>query len=187
MMADAYARRSDVYLTEPSGRLGLPGIFFPYTPTITVMNSSNYSSYTITHSNFQQMAFDLSNNAVIQLTCPIVVRDEEEVATIIAMADFLRGSLKMGFGRSRQPDVGRPPPMLQFNAYGVYQNVPVVVQDFTWNFDNDVDYIQSGQYKIPVVSTFAMTLQSSYGADKVRNDFTLRGYATGQLRNKGYV
>ena len=131
MMADAYARRSDVYLTEPSGRLGLPGIFFPYTPTITVMNSSNYSSYTITHSNFQQMAFDLSNNAVIQLTCPIVVRDEEEVATIIAMADFLRGSLKMGFGRSRQPDVGRPPPMLQFNAYGVYQNVPVVVQDFT--------------------------------------------------------
>lgn len=185
-MANLYTKKSDVYLTDPSNRLGMSRVYFPYTPTITIMNSSSYSTYAMTHSNFQQQAFDLSNNAVFQITAPMPVRDVEEVQTIVDMADFFRGALKMGFGRS-DPQAGFPPPVLKLYAYGIYTNVPVVITDFTWNLDSDVDYIDNGTFKIPVVSNFSMSLQTTYGADKVRNDFSLQAYATGQLRNKGYV
>lgn len=186
-MANFYTQRSDVYITEPSGRLNMSRVYIPYTPTITVMSSSSYSSYTLTHSNFQQFAFDLSNNALFQVTFPIIVRDVVEIDTIVSMADFFRSSMKMGFG-ARDSDAGYPPPVLRFNAYGVYKNVPVVTTDFTWNFDSDVDYLDNGNgIKIPVSSVFSMTLQTTYGADKVRSQFTLKDFSQGNLRNQGYV
>ena len=186
-MANFYTQRSDVYFTEPSNRLNLSKVYVPYTPTITVMTSSGYSSYAMTHSNFQQFAFDMSNNALFQISYPVVVRDVEEIDTIVSHADFFRASMKMGFGM-RDADRGRPPPVLRFNAYNVYKNVPVVVTDFTWNFDSEIDYLDNGNgVKIPVTSTFAMSLQSTYGADKVRGQFSLSDFASGNLRNQGYV
>ncbi len=186
-MANLYTTRSDVYFTDPSNRLNMTRVYIPYTPTITVMSSTGYSSYTMTHSNFQQAAFDMSNNAMVQISFPIVVRDVEEIDTIIAMADFFRASMKMGFGL-RDADRGRPPPVLKFNAYGIYKNVPVVTTDFSWNLDAEVDYLDNGNgVKIPVTSTFALSLQTTYGADKVRGQFSLKDFASGNLRNQGYV
>lgn len=186
-MANFYTKRSDVYFTEPSNRLNMSKVYIPYTPTITVMTSAGYSSYSLTHTNFQQLAFDMSNNAMFQISFPVVVRDVEEIDTIVSMADFFRASMKMGFG-SIDPDRGRPPPVLRFNAYHVYKNVPVIVTDFSWNFDAEVDYLSNDHnVKLPVTSTFALSLQATYGTDKVRGQFSLKHFANGNLRNQGYV
>ena len=65
-MNNPYATRQNVFITDPSGRLapsGMREFNFPYTPTVTSIASSNYSSYDLTHSNFQQRAFDMAANA----------------------------------------------------------------------------------------------------------------------------
>ena len=191
-MSNPYKEQQHVYIEDTTGLLGLDGgiFYFPYTPTITNVNSTTYSSYDMTHSNFQQKAFDLSSNTIFSITAPMVARDSDEAASILRGVDFFRGSMKMGFGK-KDPFAGLPPVVLHFYAYGIYQGVPVVLTDFTWNLDDGIDYIDF-QYdgkpvRIPTTSTFVLSLQSTYGASKVRDEFRLTDYASGALRSKGYV
>jgi hypothetical protein len=191
-MHNPYNQPQHVYIKDPTGRLGMIGniFYFPYTPTITSVSSTSYSSYDMTHSNFQQKAFDLSQNATFSVTAPMVARNTEEARSILAGVDFFRGSMKMGFGKT-DPYAGLPPVVLEFYAHGIYKKVPVVLTDFSWNLDDSIDYIEYGsspnKVRIPTTSNFAMTLQTTYGAKKVRNEFTLSQYASGALRSKGYV
>lgn len=191
-MSNPYNESQHVYIKDPTGRLGMNGnvFYFPYTPVITNVNSTTYSSYDMTHSNFQQKAFDLSSNSVFSLTAPMVARNSDEAASILRGVDFFRGAMKMGFGKEDR-FAGLPPVVLQFFAYGIYEAVPVVLTDFTWNLDDSIDYIdfESNRkpVRIPTTSTFVLSLQTTYGAKKVRNEFTLAAYASGALRSKGYV
>jgi hypothetical protein len=198
-----YNQSQPVYIKDPTGRLGggssvstpigpqKSGVFyFPYTPTITNVNSTSYSSYDMTHSNFQQKAFDMSTNSIFSVTAPMIARNSEEAQSVLSGVDFFRGAMKMGFGKN-DPLAGLPPVVLHFHAYGIYDKVPVVITDFTWNLDDSIDYIDfksnNKNVRIPTTSTFVMSLQTTYGATKVRNEFTLQKYASGALRNEGYV
>lgn len=191
-MNNPYNEKQHVYIIDPTGRLGMTGnvFYFPYTPTITSVSSTSYSSYDMTHSNFQQKAFDMSQNSTFSVTAPMIARNTEEAKSILSGVDFFRGSMKMGFGKT-DPYAGLPPVVLQFSAHGIYESVPVVVTDFSWNLDDGVDYIEykdgSKTVRIPTTSNFAMSLLTTYGAKKVRNEFTLSQYASGALRSKGYV
>lgn len=176
-----------VYITDPSGRLNISSFAFPFTPTITVNSSTNYSGYDLTHSNFQQRAFQMSNNTEISLVAPVVARSVAEADSIITAAQFFRSAMKMGFGES-DPLKGFPPPILRLYAYGHFVNVPVVIRDFTHNLDNDVDYVSaSGDMSIPISSTFVLSLSTTYSPNNVRDNFSVSDYASGNLRNKGYI
>ncbi len=201
-MSNPYKERQHVYIVDPTGRLGSSistptGVqssgnvfYFPYTPTITNVNSTSYSSYDMTHSNFQQKAFDMSTNSIFSMTAPMIARNSDEAQSVLSGVDFFRAAMKMGFGKT-DPYAGLPPVVLQFYAYGIYEAVPVVLTDFTWNLDDSIDYIDFGKankpIRIPTTSTFVLSLQTSYGAKKVRNEFSLSAYASGALRSKGYV
>lgn len=175
-----------VYIKDPSGRLNIPAFYFPFTPTITYMNSTNYTGYDLTHTNFQQRAFQSSNNVEIQLTAPMIVRNEEEAYGVTSGALFFRSAMKMGFGIN-DPLKGMPPPVLQFNAYSVYENVPILVRDFTWNFDADTDYVESGSLKVPISSVFSMSLMATYSPKRVREEFSVEAFSRGQLSKRGYI
>ena len=186
MSVNPYREQQPVNVIDPSGRLS-PGYFnFPFTPTITVSTSSNYTGYDLTHTNFQQRAFESSNNAEIQLTAPIVVRNADEATSVLLGSNFFRAAMKMSFGKN-DPNAGLPPPIIRFNAYGVYQNVPLLIRDFVWNFDADVDYVEAGSFRMPVTSTFVIGAVTTYGTRNVRDNFTLEAYNQGRLRNRGYV
>jgi hypothetical protein len=178
--------KSHVYIDDPSGRLNLRTFSFPFTPNITTINSTNYTGYDLTHTNFQQRAFQSSNNVEIQITAPMIVRNEEEAHGVLSGAQFFRAAMKMGFGKN-DPLKGLPPPVLQFNAYQVYKKVPILIRDFTWNFDADTDYVQSGSVHVPISSTFAISLMTTYSPKRVRDEFTVEQFAQGQLRSRGYI
>ena len=138
-----YIESQPVYITDPSGRLGASGlntVQFPYTPTISVITQSGYTSYDLSHTNFQQRAFEMASNTEFNMAAPIIIRSEEEAQSVLKMGQFFRGALKMNFG-PRDPDAGLPPRVLCFYAHNIYTNVPILVRDFTWNLDQDVDYI----------------------------------------------
>ena len=189
MMNNPYATRQNVFITDPSGRLapsGMSEFNFPYTPTVTSIASSNYSSYDLTHSNFQQRAFDMASNAELTIAAPIVIENEEQARHVMKGMNFFRGSMKMNFGKN-DPNKGLPPPVLRFTAHGVYTNVPVLVRDFTYNLDADVDYIEVDDFRLPVISNFVMSLTTTYSPKSVREKFTLDRYLSGSLKGDGYV
>jgi len=189
-MDNMYVQQQPVTLRDPSGRLsasGLSEIQFPYTPTITVLTSTGYSSYDLSHTNFQQRAFDMSSNTEFNMTAPVIVRSGFEALTVLSMANFLRGALKMDFGMESN-NAGLPPPILRLDAHGIYKNVPVLVRDFTWNLDSDIDYVETPMgARVPVQNMFVMSLTTTYSPKNVRKNFNMEDYLSGNLANKGYV
>ena len=212
LMAIPYYTKQPVYLEDPSGRFnnmltqerqGPRGgnhvktptrLNFPFTPTISVIQSANYSSYDLTHTNFQQRAFDSSTNVELNITAPMIVRNKEEAEYVYHAAMFMRAAMKMSFGQDDNP--GMPPPVLRLYAHGIYQNLPCQIRDFTWNLDSDIDYaettIKDGQgrdidIRVPVMNMFVFSLQSTYSPKSVREKFSVKDYLAGNIRNQGYV
>jgi hypothetical protein len=210
-MATPYYTKQPVYLEEPSGRygniltnknasIGPAGRYgntsarlnFPFTPTISIISSANYSEYGLTHANFQQRAFDSHTNMDLNITAPMIVRSEEEAEYVYNAALWIRGMMKMQWLRDNDP--GMPPPVLRFNAHGIYENVPCVISDFTWNLDQDIDYVEIPDprnskkiMRIPVTNMFVLSISTTYSPKNVRENFSVRDYLSGNLKDKGYV
>jgi hypothetical protein len=144
MPYNPYTDRQPVYITDPSGRLTASGIQtfnFPYTPTVSSIINTNYSSAATTHSNYQQAFFESAANASFTVTAPILIENQAQGRHILKALNFFRGSMKMRFGKE-DDQRGLPPPVLRFFAHGVHTNVPVLITDFTYNLDSDVSYIE---------------------------------------------
>ena len=204
-MASPYYTKQPVYLEDPSGRyeniltnknasIGPAGAYgntatrlnFPFTPTISIISSSNYSEYGLTHSNFQQRAFDSHANMELNITAPMIVRSEEEADYVYNSARWIRGMMKMQWLRDNDP--GMPPPILRFNAHGIYKNVPCVISDFTWNLDSDIDYVETNSgMRVPVSNMFVLSLSTTYSPKSIRENFSVKDYLAGNLKDKGYV
>ena len=149
MAYNPYQDHQPVNIIDPSGRLRESGIRkfnFPYTPTVSNMINTNYTQAATTHSNFQQAFFESGANATFSVTAPILIENKTQAYHILQALDFFRGSMKMRFGKMDNQR-GLPPPVLRFNAHGIFQNVPVVLTDFTYNLDADVSYIEVDNLK----------------------------------------
>ena len=120
------------------------------------------------------------------MTAPVIVRSSSEAETVLQMANFLRGALKMDFGM-QSDNAGLPPPILRLDAHGIYKNVPVLIRDFTWNLDSDIDYVETNGARVPVQNMFVMSLTTTYSPKNVRKNFNMQDYLSGNLANKGYV
>ena len=75
---------------------------FPFTPTISVIQSANYSNYDLTHSNFQQRAFDSHTNMELNITAPMIVRSEEEALYVYNAAVWIRSTMKMQWAKDEE-------------------------------------------------------------------------------------
>ena len=189
---------------EAKKKLRKTRLNFPYTPTTSIINSANYSSYDLTHSNFQQRAFDSHMNMEVNITAPMIVRSVEEAEYVYRASVWLRSTMKMSWKNDEDP--GMPPPILRFYAHGIYENVPCVIRDFTWNLDSDIDYIEiqdpttinndTGEtlslskmktMRIPVTNMFVLTLGVTYSPKSIRENFSVKDYLKGNLKDKGYV
>jgi len=214
-MATPYYTKQPVYLEDPSGRFDniLPNIEssstsseysegprsssaiemknqktrlnFPFTPTISVIQSANYNSYDFDHSNFQQRAFVNHSNMDLNITAPMLVRSEAEAEYVYNASVWLRSTMKMQWARDKNP--GQPPPILRFFGHGIYNNVPCVVRDFTWNLDSDIDYVETNGIRIPVMNMFVLSLTVSYSPKSIRDKFSVQDYLAGNLKDEGYV
>jgi hypothetical protein len=117
------------------------GLIFPYTPTITMNQSTSYTPMTPIHNNYSFNAYKNSDPGTIAISAPVYVEDSEQALYWIAMLHYLRSISKMFSGND--PKAGNPPPIVNLNAYGnfVFKNVPVIITSFGLVLDKDCDYI----------------------------------------------
>lgn len=164
------------------------GLVFPYTPTVLINHSANYGQMSPTHSNYPFPIYRNSEVNVMSITGDFSVENEDEAIYWIAAIHYLRSVTKMAYGNTSNK--GSPPPVVRMNGYGdfVFKNVPVVVNQFSVDLPNDVDYLHvrgigpSGTW-VPVRSVINVTVTPTYSRRAVQafslDKFVSGGYANG--------
>lgn len=124
------------------------GLIFPYTPTIGITQSANYTPVSPAHSNYPLMFYNNSDVADISISGEFTVQSISEGQYLMAAIYFLRGCTKMFFGQGA--NAGNPPPTVFLDGYGshYFPHVPCVITSFTHTLPNEVDYIE-----IPITSS----------------------------------
>lgn len=182
------------------------GMIFPYTPTITMTHSANYSTIDTVHNNFPFYAYKNSQIDEITITGKFTVQNQAEAIYWLAVMHFLRTVTKMYFGQG--PNLGNPPPICTLNGYGdfVYNNVSVVIKTFSINLPSEVDYIAANVATtpssagtqtsgtnvsyVPTSSEITVTLLPVFSREKIKS-FNLEAFSQGQLivgaDGKGFI
>ena len=175
---------------------------FPYTPTIIVSHSANYNNVSPIHNNYPFFAYQNSSVEQMTIVGQFYCQNSLEAKYWTACLHYLRSMTKMDFG---QKSSGAPPPICKLNGYGdyVFNNVPVIITNFTVDMPNEVDYVscdftpgeiyptEFGGAKAkfgwaPAESQFSITVQPIYSRDK-QNKFNYRDFVTGNSLGKGYI
>jgi len=177
---------------------------FPYTPTIIISHSANYTNVAPIHNNYPFFAYQNSSVDAMTIVGQFYCQNSLEARYWTACLHYLRAMTKMDFGSN---STGAPPPIAKLNGYGdyVFNNVPVIIQNFTVDMPNEVDYVScsftpgeipeyddygsAGSVKFgwaPSESQFSITVQPIYSRDK-QNKFSYRQFVTGDNLGKGYI
>lgn len=160
------------------------GLVFPYTPSIILSHSANYSQAKPTHSNYPFPVYQSSQPDNIQISGDFIIESESEGIYWVAMVHYLRSITKMAYGNSTNR--GAPPPVVQLNGYGdyVFKNVPVVVQQFTCDLPTDVDYIYVPALDswAPTRCTVSIVVMPTYSRRAVQQ-FSLEKFVSGNYAN----
>jgi len=169
-------------------------VLFPYTPSISMTHSANYTEESPTHSNYSYQFYQNSSTATISITGTFTAKDEFSAAYVIAVQHFFRSVTKMFYGRD--PEAGTPPPVLRLDGHGDYQfsSLPIVIKEFTITLPTDVDYISTTSIasgpsgagvarttKVPVIQEFQISCTPVYSRRSISKDFSLRDFAAGKL------
>ena len=167
------------------------GIVFPYTPTITVEHTANYTAFNAIHSNYTQYFYKNTSVGEISISGHFTVQNDNEAGVLLAINHLLRGLVKMRFGDDQ--NAGSPPPICKLYAYGAYMfdKTPVVIRSFNLELPDNIDYITSsdsqgfGNSSVPVMSTLRLVLLPIYSRRELLNG-TVNGWFSDQ-RTQGYL
>jgi hypothetical protein len=160
------------------------GMVWPYQPQITYEQNVEYSSMDMVHVNQEIYAYNRTNALKLSVQGPFSVQNQQEGLYALAAIHFLRTVTKMYFGTG--DNLGTPPPVLLFDAYGQYMfnKLPVIVTNFAVELPTEVDYVPVDLSNVQTYSD-AQAQTNLPGYSKVQTTPQLQGYT--QASNAGYI
>ena len=165
---------------------------FPFTPTVNLSHTANYTQITPTHTNYPFNAYQNSKIETITVAGNFVVENEADAKYWIACLHFLRSMTKMFYGNGE--NLGNPPLVSRLNGYGkhVLNNIPVLITNFTVDLKSDVDYVPCTVQGVvdyaPTQSTITVQCTPNY-ARRTHSKFDLVKFANGGFTgtDEGFV
>ena len=173
--------------TTYAGNLGM---VFPNTPMIQTSYTANYDDYDLTHTNYAYWAYKNSKIDNITVIGKFTQNTSWEADYLVGAIHFLRSVTKMHFGEA-DPKAGTPPPVLEFSAMGdeMYNKVPVIVTNFSTNFEDVYDYVSTTDRltQVPTTTMITVTLNVFYNPSDLQRLFSLGAFKDGSLLGDGYI
>lgn len=187
------------------------GVLFPYTPAVSTGSAADYDQTNFIHSNYNYNAYIRSYPKPISITAEFTAQSNDEALYLLAVLHFFRSVTKSYFGVTPYNRAGTPPPVLKFNYLGEYQfnNVPVLVKNFDYTFDANIDYVpvntankkgysanigvslpinsSNGFSYVPTHMSVSIELETQYIPLDLRNNFNLDEFRSGKLVGQGYI
>lgn len=165
------------------------GFVFPFKPRFTVRHQAKYGSQSVSHAN-QDFRYYVDTPAqTFDISGDLTAQDQKQAAYMLATFHFFSLVTKMRFGSSDE-NAGLPPPVLLLSGYGPYSfnDLPVIVEAFTYNHPNDVDYvdvtINGVKNKVPTLTTISLNVTVQNTPEKLRT-FNWDQFASGKLLSSG--
>ena len=168
----------------------LPGVVFPYNPSISLSHTAKYNSQSYTHSNYPAQFYEASEVTAISIDGEFSVQTDTEAQYLLGAVYFFRACTKMWFGQSTR--AGTPPPIVFLDGYGehYFPHVPCVITSFAHTMPTEVDYISTkpvgGGTRMPTLSNIQLSLMPVYSRRRT-TEFNLDDFAAGSLINKGFI
>lgn len=178
------------------------GMCFPYTPSIIVNHTANYTPNNPVHTNYTINSYNYSTVDQLQINADFFVQNALEARYWVAAVHYFRSVTKMKYGESSS-GAGSPPPVVLLNGYGdfVFKNVPVIVTQFQFDMPNDVDYISCSLEEpaayddasvslgttgwAPTQSQFTVSLQPQFARSTI-SQFNMDSFIKGEyISNSG--
>jgi hypothetical protein len=167
-------------------------MIFPFTPTVNLSHTANYTQIAPVHTNYPFNAYQNSKVENIVVAGNFVVENETDAKYWIACLHFLRSMTKMFYGNGE--NLGNPPLVSRLNGYGkhVLNNIPVLITNFTVDLKSEVDYVpctvETQVDYAPTQSTITVQCTPNY-ARRTHAKFDLVKFARGDFTgtSEGFV
>jgi len=191
-MGNTLGTGADFYFSGPAEPLRQHGgILFPYQPDITYSVQASYNPYDLVHTNYTYYAYRNTPSPTIQLNTQFASVTQEEGEYTLGVLHFLRSITKMFFGLNERsnPMAGTPPPVLRFSAFGETQfnNLPVLVDNFSTTYDSNVDLKDVNGVQIPVIMNIFISLLVQINPDKQKNEYSTDAFIKGDMYRGGFI
>ncbi len=165
-------------------------VSWPSTPKIAQTIEVNYSTWELQHTNYQPSAFGNRSTPIVTISGPWFSRNAAEAQNTLEAIHLLRSATSMYYGREDSKK-GTPPPIGRLTAYGIYNNTPVVVKAFQYDYPNDVDYVTvdmfNGKQSVPVLFEMSVSLIVQINSIEAVKNYTLDKFLSGGLLGDGYI
>jgi hypothetical protein len=167
------------------------GLLFPYTPIINRSQSVDYETLALTHTNQDWNVYRRTPSVKLSITAEFTIQNQREAKYMLAVRHFLNTMSKMYYGEAAGDLAGLPPPVLLLTGYGnyMYNNLKVLLENFSYNDDNQVSYYDyrgpNGTARLPVYSQISISLIVQNTPKRWRKEFDLNKFRTGELLVSG--
>lgn len=164
------------------------GVVFPILPTVNFRTSANYNTLEPVHSNYPFLAYKNSKVEQINISGDFICETELDAAYWTSAVAFFRTMTKMFYGEG--DNAGNPPPICQLNGYGAqfFNNIPVIVNSFSVDMPNDVNYVRCAAFGeptwVPIKSTLNVEVTPIYNRSSLRK-FNLSDFGSGKMVSSG--
>lgn len=164
-------------------------IVFDVMPTISESRSATYDSPQIIHHPGEILKYKSTANRTWRLETRLISRTPEEAAANLKTINIIRSWVMPYYGEgtalgTEGSKLGAPPPILKLEGYGEKMIGPIscVLESYSWNFPNDVDYIrvEGDEIPFPVILNISLDLKEALSPAEF-SGFDLVAYRKGEL------
>lgn len=179
-----------VIITQNPTYGALNGIILTVMPTIQESRNATYDEVPILHHPGGILKYKNSSSRTWSVTGKLISRTMREAQSNLDSVNLIRSWVMPFYGQGTSTDedtskyIGAPPPILTLTAYGekMIGPVPCVLENYSWTFPNDVDYINcvdTGN-PFPVVLDITLTLKEAFSPAEY-SGFSLLNYKNGNM------
>jgi hypothetical protein len=164
-------------------------LIFDVMPTINEGRTVQYDPFAPLHAAGEILRFRNTANRTWGISAKLISRTVSEASENLLKLNMIRAWAMPYYGSGTAMDpktseyLGAPPPILTLKAYGEQMIGPVkcVLDSYSWEFPNDVDYIKTdSNVPFPVILSVTLQLKEAWSPSEL-SGFDLMKYRSGDL------